>query len=217
MNKKSFNLYKSWAPLILNMDPTQAGQLLQAVYLYQEDGTEPEKTSAIYPFFCLMKAKFDEDDEAYEKTCEKNKRISNERKVTRIHQTSPDVTRRHETSPDVTTLHQNAPNTSDTDTDTDTDKDKKREERKRSRFSPPTVEEVKTYCRERQNNVDAQQFVDFYSSKGWIIGTAKMKDWKAAVRTWEHRETARSGTTRHSKIQGQDYDLDELERILVKN
>ena len=97
MNKKSFNLYKSWAPLILNMDPTQAGQLLQAVYLYQEDGTEPEKTSAIYPFFCLMKAKFDEDDEAYFEKCEKNKRTALEREDTKHHQTSTNVHERART------------------------------------------------------------------------------------------------------------------------
>lgn len=59
---------------------------------------------------------------------------------------------------------------------------------KSSRFIPPTVEEVSEYCRERGNNVDAQCFVDFYSSKGWYVGKSKMKDWKASVRTWERKE-----------------------------
>ena len=58
---------------------------------------------------------------------------------------------------------------------------------KSSRFIPPTVEEVREYCLERGNNVDAQCFVDFYSSKGWYVGKSKMKDWKASVRTWEKR------------------------------
>lgn len=52
-------------------------------------------------------------------------------------------------------------------------------------FVPPTVDEVKAYCDERNNKVDPDRFVDFYSSKGWMIGKNKMKDWKAAVRTWE--------------------------------
>lgn len=52
-------------------------------------------------------------------------------------------------------------------------------------FSPPTVEEVRAYCTERGNSVDPEAFVDFYASKGWMIGKNKMKDWKAAVRTWE--------------------------------
>lgn len=56
------------------------------------------------------------------------------------------------------------------------------------KFIPPTVEEIRQYCSERNNNVDAQAFIDFYDSKGWFIGKNKMKDWKAAVRTWERTE-----------------------------
>lgn len=56
-----------------------------------------------------------------------------------------------------------------------------------TRFNPPAVEEVAAYCAERRNNVDAQAWWDFYQSKGWMVGKNKMKDWKAAVRTWEQR------------------------------
>ncbi len=54
-------------------------------------------------------------------------------------------------------------------------------------FTPPTLEEVISYCKERNNSVDPQKWYDFYSAKGWMIGKNKMKDWKAAVRTWERR------------------------------
>ena len=64
---------------------------------------------------------------------------------------------------------------------------------KRKRFSPPTTEEVKAYCLERGNRVDAQRFVDFYTAKGWKVGKSPMKDWKAAVRTWERSDTKESG------------------------
>lgn len=53
------------------------------------------------------------------------------------------------------------------------------------RFVPPTSEEVNTYCRERNNGIDGSEFCDFYTSKGWKVGKNPMKDWKAAVRTWE--------------------------------
>ena len=53
------------------------------------------------------------------------------------------------------------------------------------RFTAPTVEEVREYCLERGNSVDPDQFVDFYTSRGWKVGKNPMKDWKAAVRTWE--------------------------------
>lgn len=55
-------------------------------------------------------------------------------------------------------------------------------------FIKPSLEEVETYCQERNNKVNAQRFIDFYQSKGWKIGKEPMKDWKACVRTWEQRE-----------------------------
>lgn len=56
------------------------------------------------------------------------------------------------------------------------------------RFIKPTVDEVKAYCEERKNNVDAERFVDYYTANGWKVGKNQMKDWKAAVRTWEKGE-----------------------------
>ena len=50
---------------------------------------------------------------------------------------------------------------------------------------PPVIDDVFTYCKERNNKVDVNKWFDFYASKGWMIGKNKMKDWKAAVRTWE--------------------------------
>lgn len=63
-----------------------------------------------------------------------------------------------------------------------------RREKKRYTFIPPTMEEVKAYCEERKNKVEPLKWYDFYESKGWMIGKNKMKDWKAAVRTWENNE-----------------------------
>ena len=53
------------------------------------------------------------------------------------------------------------------------------------RFTPPAVEDVESYCRERGNGVDAQRFVDFYAASGWMRGKTPIRDWKACVRTWE--------------------------------
>lgn len=58
----------------------------------------------------------------------------------------------------------------------------------KKRFKIPSVIEIASYCRKRNNSIDAQRFFDFYESKGWMIGKNKMKDWKAAVRTWENQE-----------------------------
>ena len=59
------------------------------------------------------------------------------------------------------------------------------EKDRKGRFTPPTLEEVKAYCRERNNGVDAERFLDYYTANGWKVGKNPMKDWRAAVRTWE--------------------------------
>lgn len=61
----------------------------------------------------------------------------------------------------------------------------------RARFSPPSFEEVLAYCRERANGIDAHRFLDYYTANGWVQGRGKpIKDWKAAVRTWERNNTS---------------------------
>lgn len=60
--------------------------------------------------------------------------------------------------------------------------------RTRTVFTPPTVDEVRDYCNERNNSVDPVKFVNWYSARGWKVGKEKMSDWKAAVRTWEDRK-----------------------------
>lgn len=57
-----------------------------------------------------------------------------------------------------------------------------------SRFQKPTIEEIRQYCQEKEINVDAEQFFNFYESKGWVVGKAPMKNWRAAVCTWAKRE-----------------------------
>ena len=85
----------------------------------------------------------------------------------------------------------------ETDTETDTER-KKREPAKR--FTPPTVEQVREYCQQRGNSIDPQRFVDFYASKGWLVGKAKMQDWKASVRTWESKQTESEPAPRRRKM-----------------
>lgn len=68
-------------------------------------------------------------------------------------------------------------------------------EPKRSKiFKKPTVEEIREYCISRNNKIDAEHFYDYNESKGWVVGKVKMKDWKAAVRTWE-RNNKKENTT----------------------
>ena len=70
---------------------------------------------------------------------------------------------------------------------------------KRKRFEKPTLSEIKQYCIERGNKVDAQHFFDYYESNGWKVGKNSMKDWKAAVRTWERSEYRKPNSKKNSK------------------
>ena len=74
------------------------------------------------------------------------------------------------------------------------------------RFTAPTLEEVKEYCSERKNNVDAERFIDYYTANGWKVGKNPMKDWKAAVRSWERNVFGKpkAAETEHS------FDLDDF-------
>jgi len=60
------------------------------------------------------------------------------------------------------------------------------------KFKIPTLEEVTDYCIERGNTIDAQNFIDFYASKGWMVGKNKMKDWKSCIHTWEASDKKRT-------------------------
>lgn len=74
---------------------------------------------------------------------------------------------------------------------------------KKKNFIVPTVIEINDYCCLRDNGIDADQFYDFYQSKGWLVGKNKMKDWKAAIRNWErNRTTSKKGMSKiHSHLQ----------------
>lgn len=94
-------------------------------------------------------------------------------------------------------------NVSSLDIDKDIEIDKEREinnsGEKRTVFRPPTLDEVQAYCQERNNTVDADRFLDYYTSNGWFVGKHKMKDWKAAVRTWERNGFSNTATSKQSK------------------
>ena len=98
--------------------------------------------------------------------------------------------------------------TIDRDIDRDINKD-----RERKGFTPPSVAEVREYCEERKNAVDPESFVDFYTSKGWMVGKNKMKDWEAAVRNWEKKHPKK--VKAFENFNQRSYDIDELEKKLL--
>lgn len=105
---------------------------------------------------------------------------------------------------------------SDTESDTVTETESETENRvcadkpqKTKRFTPPTVEEVRAYCKERGNNVDAEKFVAYYTANGWKVGRNAMKDWRAAVITWERKDGTKKPESENSSI-----DMSIVDRIM---
>ena len=104
-------------------------------------------------------------------------------------------------------------------TDKELDKEiEKESDKKNKRFAAPTVEEVRAYCKERGNSVDAQRFVDYYGANGWKVGKNPMKDWKAAVRTWENNgyDTPKKNPKYASTGQQKPLDADTWDKIMER-
>jgi len=82
---------------------------------------------------------------------------------------------------------------------------------KRKTFTKPTIDEIQDYCIERKNNVNAEQFYDYYESNGWKVGKNSMKDWKAAVRTWERSEYRKPTTIKKTNT---EQTLDAIYKVM---
>ncbi|MBW2003040.1 MAG: hypothetical protein JRI72_00285 [Deltaproteobacteria bacterium] len=92
-------------------------------------------------------------------------------------------------------------------------KECKKKDSRGKKFIPPSLEEVKSYCKERGNKVDPAKWHDFYTAKNWMIGKNKMKDWKAAVRTWEKRGNDNSKIPQAGNFEQRNYDDDFFDNL----
>ena len=181
----------------------EVGRLVRALSKYHATGETQELKGRECGYYDFIKADIDEIEQAYKKKCQNMKREQ-------LPATDPNCTQLPATA-DNKNININI-----------NKKDNVKEnnltvvKEKRQRFSPPTVDEVKAYCRERQNKVDPQRFVDFYAAKGWKVGNTPMKDWKAAVRTWEQRDGNITPLKRVTaqRYEQRDYSDGELEGMV---
>ena len=192
--KSSFVLYHDIrAPLELLSDEDR-GKLFLALLDYSEYGVTPAFNGALQMAFAFIRAALDRDADAWEAKREKRREAGSmggkQRAANQASATFASKMQAREASqavpvpvpvpaPVIVPVPGNVPvNESSAD-----------KPPRAQRFTPPSVEEVKAYCLERKNNVDAQRFVDFYTANGWTQGRGKtIKDWRAAVRTWERGE-----------------------------
>ena len=231
-DKKSFVMYKSWGSAVQKMSDEQAGKLLKAIYELQDNPEASVDDMAVGFVFEIIREKMAEDSEAYEDTCKRRAEagkkgnearwgadivsaINSSQKVANDRKCDKGIAK-IASAINSSQKSQMIANVADTESDTDTESvsendtvpptEVKKERDMRKRFAPPSVDEVTAYCHERKNNIDPAGFVDFYTSKGWKVGSEPMKDWKAALRNWERREGKNAGRgDRASPFDSNDY------------
>jgi hypothetical protein len=214
--------FDDWRASAEHLDDSTFGQLVKAAIQFAETGSHPEGLSAMAQFaFDIVRPRIVKDGERYGHIVDKRKYGTFCREFRKDHPDedppifeewvkSRDTTDDHMTSSDnscypVTTATASTALTTTTESSSTTEgvttataspattNTADKPHRARSKFVPPSVDEVRIYCQERGNGIDPEHFVDYYETRGWAVGKNSMKDWKAAVRTWEGREKTHKG------------------------
>lgn len=180
-----FNAYHSYLKSIEPLNDAERGRLFTALLEYSGTGTAPELRGNERFIFPTIRQQIDRDKKKYAGKCAaqaKNARM-------RWH---PDACQGMPTPADdaneKTKTKTKAREKAKTKTKAKTKRDRENG-LGAARFRPPTADEVSAYCAERRNGIDGQAFVDFYAARGWSLSSGvAMKDWRAAVRTWEKRD-----------------------------
>ena len=185
-DKKSFVMYESWGTAIEKMSNEQAGELIKAIYAYQKDPDAAPKDPALAFVFELIKQQLDADSQRYKEACAARSEAGKKggRPKANASDKKQMVSEESKKSKCFSEKAKKADNEYDNDV-----KENTLEGVKEKRFAPPTLQEVKDYCLKMgYTHVDAERFIDYYTSNGWMVGKNRMKDWKAAVRNWDRRE-----------------------------
>lgn len=187
-DKKSFVMYESWGAAIEKMSNEQAGELIKAIYAYQKDPDAVPEDPALVFVFELIKQQLDADSQRYKEACAARSEAG--KKGGRPKANASDKKQMVSEESKKSKCFSEKAKKADNDNEYDNDlKENTIDGVKEKRFAPPTLENVSEYCREMgYTNVDAERFIDFYTSNGWMVGKNRMKDWKAAVRNWDRRE-----------------------------
>ncbi|MPM18640.1 hypothetical protein SDC9_65053 [bioreactor metagenome] len=206
--KSAFVLYHDLrAPLELLTDE-ERGKLFLSLFDYSEFGTIPQFSGALKMAFAFVRASIDRDSEKWEEKRAKKSLagraggIATQLKQKQANQANAcfaeqiKQTKANQAVPIPIPIP--VPNIKE-----ERDREKKAADKPpRPRFISPTVEEVREYCTERKNSIDPERFVNFYDSKGWLVGKSPMKNWKAAVRTWEQRDGNANGQKEDDGLAG---------------
>lgn len=225
--RDSFVIYTKVSEVIEALTDEQVGQLFRAMVEYEKTGEVSISDPVVSIAFIPIRQELDFNNEKWDKTrearSEAGKSGGRPKKANALSEKQKKAKKANAFSEKQTkTKKAEYVSVSVNEYVSPTEiKESTRENTPTPGFTPPTVEEVREYCSEHGYKIDEERFVDFYASKGWMVGKNKMKDWRACVRNWTRTDnsppTARSGTTKPVQFPQRDYDFDELERQLVRN
>ena len=204
MAKEYVPIFFEWLDVTQDLTAEEKGNLIDAVVSYAS-GREYEHLlcGACKIAFRFLKGQVD-----------RNAAISDVRRQARQGKTQQSTANDNKTEQ----TESNLPKEKEKEKDKDKDKDKKIGEPQK-RFTPPTTAEVAQYCRERNNNIDPEYFVDYYAARNWCLSNGKkVSDWRACVRTWEKRDYNRAKANPAGNFAQRDYTgvqdeiMEDLER-----
>lgn len=190
-------IYPETIALVKRYSEAQRCLLYEAMATYAYDSTEPEWEADDIKWFVWEALKQQVDRARAKSSQNRTNATMKKQKEANVSEVERIVANASE--PKQTEA--NLPKEKENNKETDIKENNLTIVKEKRRFSPPTVEEVSEYCKERKNSVDPQRFVDFYASKGWRVGNQPMKDWHAAVRTWEQRDKSPSQPVRQVTAQ----------------
>lgn len=203
MNKESFVFYKSFYEAINNLSKEDQLEVYNAICEYSFNENIPETlTGVAKAMFILMKPNIDSANARYRASVENGKKGGRPKKKETQQKPNQNLDKTQQ-KPNQN-LNDNVDDNVDDNVNYNIDNINNAS---KSKFQKPTLEEVKQYCLERNNKIDAEYFIDHYNSNGWKVGKNSMKDWKAAVRTWERRdkEVNNAVTRRNNTRDGSEF------------
>lgn len=185
MRREQFTFYRSYYDALKNLPEKERAKVLFAILEYALDEQEQNNLEGICAA-CFLLIRPTLDSGRIKAANRKNKAKTNEEQNENKAETKAEQNRKEKEKESEREVEKEKEREIEVERENDSSPPKAPVAARR--FTPPTVEDVAAYCRERGSNVDAQRFVDFYASKGWKVGNAGMRDWHAAVRTWEGRD-----------------------------
>lgn len=194
MMKQGFMLYHSDLHNIETLKPEDFKELLLSLLHYSESGEILKLNDSVKIAFCFMSDKIARDQKKYELKCEQN-RIKG-RKSASLRKTAVNNSQPQSTTVDHSQQLQLTETVSETGTATDAVKENAKHTK---RFIPPTLQQVIEYCHEKGFTIDAERFIDYYESIGWMVGNKRMVDWKAKLRNWAKGDNDHASRKRKCK------------------